>query len=113
MTFNEHQKEWTPSDKIKLIQTANHLLTSPVRFPIMLILYTHTKVTFSELQTLLQLTAGNLDHHLKKLEEANYVVRRKELFPKRTQTMIRITKKGNDSFREYSHRLRAVLNKIE
>ncbi|MFX1286848.1 MAG: transcriptional regulator [Promethearchaeota archaeon] len=111
MTSNEQEN--TSKGRPDLLLSQNNLLTSPVRFPIMLILYTSKKVRFSELQKLLHLTAGNLDHHLKKLEEANYILRKKELFPRRSHTIIMITKVGENSFRAYSEKLRDVLDKIE
>lgn len=113
MTSNEQENTKTPAGKPDLLPSQNHLLTSPVRFPIMLILYTNKKVRFGELQTLLHLTAGNLDHHLKKLEETNYIIRKKELFPKRSYTIIMITKVGENSFRDYSQKLRDVIDKIK
>lgn len=79
----------------------------------MLILFTHKKIRFSELQTLLNLSAGNLDHHLRKLEGAAYIVKKRVLFPKRSQTMIIITELGRNSFKEFSHKLSNILNKVE
>jgi DNA-binding transcriptional ArsR family regulator len=46
---------------------------------IMLLLYLHKKVGFTELQKLLQLTPGNLDHHLRKLTQAGYIKTTKTL----------------------------------
>ena len=39
------------------------------RFTIMLLLYLHKKAGFTQLQKLLGLTPGNLDYHIRKLEE--------------------------------------------
>ncbi|MFX0123449.1 MAG: transcriptional regulator [Candidatus Hodarchaeota archaeon] len=113
MTSNERENTKTPAGRPDLLPPQNHLLTSPVRFPIMLILYINKKVRFGELQRLLHLTAGNLEHHLKKLEETNYIIRKKELFPKRTYTIIMITKVGENAFKDYSQKLRDVLDKVE
>jgi DNA-binding MarR family transcriptional regulator len=113
MTSNEQENTKPSKSKPDLLPPQNHLFTSPVRFPIMLILYTNKKVCFGELQTLLHLTAGNLDHHLKKLEETNYIIRKKELFPRRSHTIIMITEVGENAFRAYSQKLRDVLDKIE
>ena len=50
-------------------------LSSPVRLTIMLTLVLKGHSTFSDLQSLLGLTPGNLGSHLEKLEREDYVER--------------------------------------
>lgn len=79
----------------------------------MILLLNHNKVNFTELQKLLQLTPGNLDHHLKKLEAANYVKTYKKLSSlRRPLTMVEITAHGKKAFEEYIKNLREILNRM-
>ncbi|MFX1283024.1 MAG: transcriptional regulator [Promethearchaeota archaeon] len=84
-----------------------------VRLTIMILLYNHQKVTFTELQRLLNLTPGNLDHHLKKLENSNSIRMYKKIFPQRPLTVIEITETGKKSFHEYITILKGILNQID
>ena len=43
------------------------------RLTIMILLFIHKKINFTELQKLLNLTPGNLDYHLRKLERAHLI----------------------------------------
>lgn len=84
-----------------------------VRFTIMLILYTHKDVAFSILQNLLQLTPGNLDHHLKKLAEKGYVKLLKRFSFRRPITIITSTAKGKKALKRYIQNFRQVLEHID
>lgn len=67
------------------------------------------QITFPRLQELLDMTAGNLSTHLRKLEDAEYVDVEKS-FDKRTPvTYITLTKKGRRAFEDYTETLRNVL----
>jgi len=92
-----------PSDKI---------FTTSIRLTIMLILFSHKKILLNELKSILELTSGNLDHHLRKLETAGYVRTRKSLFPTRLLTIVEITTEGFDAFKEYLSKMKEVLNQI-
>ncbi|MFW9993120.1 MAG: transcriptional regulator [Candidatus Odinarchaeota archaeon] len=92
--------------------TQEDLFPTSARLAIMLFLVNHRKIGFSELQKLLKLTPGNLDHHIKKLEEANYVKTRRSLLSGRAMIVIEITEHGDISFREYIHELKKTINKI-
>jgi DNA-binding MarR family transcriptional regulator len=79
----------------------------------MILLFNHKKINFTELQKLLRLTPGNLDHHLKKLETAKYVRTYKKLSSlRRPLTIVEITPQGKTAFEDYIASLREVLNKI-
>ena len=82
------------------------------RFSIMFLLYLNRTVAFTELQHLLKLTPGNLDHHIKKLEKANYVIMRKK-FSWRPLNVIMITNTGVEAFRSYASYLKKMLKKID
>ena len=88
------------------------IFSEPHRLTIMLILYLHKRVKFKNMQKLLQITPGNLDHHVRKLEQDGYVKTR-YVFSWRPLVAIEITKKGAKAFRDYAIRLRKLLEKVE
>ncbi|MFX0016608.1 MAG: transcriptional regulator [Promethearchaeota archaeon] len=90
----------------------NEIFPTSVRFPIMLILYAHKNVGFTELQKLLHLTPGNLDFHIKRLEGVNYVKTRKSILTGRPLKIVEITKQGELAFKDYINNLRHILKQI-
>ncbi|MFX0066939.1 MAG: transcriptional regulator [Candidatus Hermodarchaeota archaeon] len=96
-----------------MIPPNNPLLASTPRLTIMLILFFYKKVGFTELHELLNITSGNLDYHLKQLANANYLQIKKVISFNRVRTAIKITKHGEDIFRDYTYKLREILNKID
>lgn len=80
-------------------------------FSIMLLLYLHRKVGFTELQKLLELTPGNLDHHTAKLKEAG-LVKTHWMLSWRPLKMVELTKEGAQRFREYAIKLKGLLENI-
>ena len=100
--------------KTDLILPEDKLFTPSIRLTIMILLLTHKKINFTELQKLLNLTPGNLDHHVKKLEKAGYVKVYKKLSHLRSPlTLIEITSTGKLSFESYLMNFRDILNKIK
>ena len=96
-----------------LILPEDKLFTPSIRLTIMILLLTHKKINFTELQKLLKLTPGNLDHHLKKLEKSGYIRTYKKLSPLRSpSTLIELTSSGKQSFESYLKNFRDILNKI-
>ena len=95
------------------IPTSNTIFSISARFNIMLLLYVHKKISFTEMQKLLGLTSGNLNHHLNKLIENNYVDTKKMIFSKRPINMIFITEKGKNKFSEYLQKFKEILESIE
>jgi DNA-binding MarR family transcriptional regulator len=87
------------------------IFSAQQRFTIMLLLYLHKKTGFTELQKLLQLTPGNLDHHVRKLEEVGYVKTR-HVLDWRPLKVIEISKEGSRAFREYAINLRQLLEQV-
>ena len=74
--------------KTDLILPEDKLFTPSIRLTLMILLLTHKKINFTELQKLLNLTPGNLDHHLKKLEKAGYVKVYKKLSHLRSGSLV-------------------------
>lgn len=78
------------------------ILHQPVRTNIVSILAANGEgVSFKELQTLCELTQGNLNSHLKTLEDAEYVEYEKFFEGRRPKTIYRLTDKGKTAFGEY------------
>ena len=87
------------------------IFSAQQRFTIMLLLYLHKKAGFTELQKLLQLTPGNLDHHVRKLEEVGYVKTR-HVLDWRPLKVIEISKAGAQAFKDYAINLRKLLEQV-
>jgi DNA-binding MarR family transcriptional regulator len=80
------------------------------RLSVLTSLVTHPKgVTFSDLKQLCSLTDGNLNRHLRVLEEANMVEIAKGHERNRPQTICRITASGHKRYLEYLSTLEQVV----
>lgn len=66
-------------------------------------------ITFPRLQEMLEMTAGNLSTHLRKLEEASYVRIEKTHRGRTPVTYVELTVQGRRAFEDYTAALRAVL----
>ncbi|MBN2334794.1 transcriptional regulator [Candidatus Bathyarchaeota archaeon] len=78
----------------------------------MFLLYLHRRVGFTELQRLLGVTPGNLDHHLRKLVEAGYV-KTSHVLDWRPLKVVEITSVGAEAFRDYAAGMRELLEQIK
>lgn len=77
----------------------------------MYLLFLKRKIGFIELKELLGLTPGNLDHHIRKLEETG-LVRSRRMLSWRPLVIIEITPSGAETFREYIVKLKGLLSGI-
>ncbi|GAB3148639.1 MULTISPECIES: transcriptional regulator [Microbacterium] len=68
-----------------------------------------TSVSFPRLQELLDMTAGNLSTHVRKLEEASYVSVEKTHRGRTPVTYLSLTKTGRRAFEDYTETLRSIL----
>lgn len=66
-------------------------------------------ITFPRVQELLDMTAGNLSAHLRKLEEAEYVVVTKAHQGRTPVTYLALSKRGRRAFEDYTESLREIL----
>jgi DNA-binding MarR family transcriptional regulator len=66
-------------------------------------------ITFPRLLELLDMTAGNLSTHLRKLEDAEYVVVTKAHQGRTPVTYLALSKAGRRAFEDYTEALRALL----
>jgi DNA-binding MarR family transcriptional regulator len=67
------------------------------------------RLTFPRLQQLLEMTAGNLSTHLRKLEEAGYVEVTKAHERRTPVTSVMLTTTGRRAFEQYRDTLRGLL----
>lgn len=86
------------------------LLHQPVRTRLAAFLATRGEATFTELKSVLEITDGNLDAHIKKLVSAGYLRARKSRDKGRPQTRYALSAAGKRAFRQYVQHLNALLN---
>jgi len=84
---------------------------SQPRFSIVYLLFLKRRIGFIQLRDLLGLTPGNLDHHLRRLEEVGLTKSRRVL-SWRPLVVVEITQKGIEVFRNYIVRLKFLLEGI-
>lgn len=99
-------------DVEELLGELNSTLHEPVRLGVLMLLHLNTSLPFSTIQKGLGVTSGNLNTHLKKLEDNELVTRERTFVETRPRTVIYITEKGRKSLRKYSKSLRNILTGI-
>lgn len=67
------------------------------------------ELSFPRLQKLLEMTAGNLSTHLRKLEDAGYVAVTKTHEGRTPATYVALTPRGRRAFEDYTEALDALL----
>lgn len=67
------------------------------------------RMSFPRLQELLEMTPGNLSTHLRKLEDASYVVSTKTHEGRTPVTYVALTIRGRRAFEDYTQTLRDLL----
>jgi DNA-binding MarR family transcriptional regulator len=90
----------------------NETIHQPVRLRIMAALVTleaGNEVDFNTLRDLLEVTAGNLGAHLRKLEEAGYIAVNKVFVERKPRTFVAATADGRKVFQEHVAALEAIL----
>lgn len=67
------------------------------------------RMSFPRVQELLEMTAGNLSTHLRKLEDAGYVEVTKTHQGRTPVTYLALSKHGRRAFEDYTDHLRSLL----
>ena len=80
-----------------------------MRLGIMVYLSDVDSADFTELKTVLEATQGNLSVHLRKLEEAGYVVIAKSFRDNKPLTRVSITQTGRRAFAAYLEAIGALI----
>jgi DNA-binding MarR family transcriptional regulator len=91
------------------------VIHAPARLRVMVALAalpTGDSLSFSRLQQLLGLTAGNLVTHLRKLEDAGYVTSTKSRQDGLGHTAVSLTYAGRAALEQYTATLRRLLDQI-
>ena len=81
------------------------VFNSIVRVKILALLYGSEYCEFNYLKERLNLTDGNLEHHLKKLEKNGFIELRKSIINGRIKTVVKITEKGRNEFKKYLYEI--------
>ncbi len=68
------------------------------------------RIAYGFIQQTLNLTGGNLTTHLRKLEDADYLVITKEFQDSKPRTWVQATPTGRRAFAEYLSNLERALN---
>ncbi len=90
----------------------NEIIHQPVRLRIMAALVSleaSSEVDFTYLRDLLEVTDGNLGAHLRKLEEAGYILISKTFIDRKPRTFVAATTEGRKVFQEHVAALESIL----
>lgn len=90
----------------------DRVIHSPARLMMMTYLYVVESVDFIFLMRLTGLTWGNLSSHLSTLEENGYVNIEKQFIQKKSHTMVNLTDKGRQAFRDYKQLMLQMLTDL-
>lgn len=88
--------------------TVDRVVHEPARLMIMKLLYAVPEADFLYIQRECGFTQGNLSSHLRKLDEAGYVLINKTFKGKYPLTICSLTKKGRKALEEHVRTLRAA-----
>ncbi len=86
---------------------------NPRRFVIMTILYLFKSMTEGELAKATDIRWGSLSTHLKRLEDKNFIKRKKVITSRGLRTMVEITEKGYITYQEEVKKLSYVLESLK
>lgn len=90
------------------MESLDRLVHEPARLMIMAHLYVLESCDFTFLSNQTGLTHGNLSSHMNRLEKAGYIEVEKEFVGRKPHTMLRLTEKGREAFREYRRLIEGV-----
>lgn len=91
----------------------DRLIHEPARFSIMANLYVVKEADFLFLSRRIGLTKGNLSAHMRKLEEGGYIEVRKGFMGRKPHTVLAITEKGQEAFKNYVSDIKNALHGFE
>jgi len=96
-------------------ETLDPMIHAPARLRIVVSLAALREgdsVSFPRLQRMLDLTPGNLISHLRKLEDAGYLVTEKSDAGRSAGTSIALTRAGRQALDDYTAHLRGILDGV-
>ncbi len=83
---------------------------SRIRLAAVSVLLSTGEAEFTYVRDAIGATDGNLNAHMRKLEEAGYITVRKSFFNRKPVTHYRLSERGKKAFQEYVERLGKFLN---
>ncbi|MGE5400198.1 MAG: winged helix-turn-helix domain-containing protein [Ignavibacteriales bacterium] len=92
-------------------QQLDDVIHSRIRLAIVAVLISVDEADFNFLKEKVNATDGNLSVHLRKLEEAGYILVKKEFVDRKPKTIYTLSKKGIKAFEIYIERLEKMLKK--
>jgi DNA-binding MarR family transcriptional regulator len=101
-----------PSEELQPISAIDPLVHSPTRLKILAYLSIVESADFTFLMHQTGLTRGNLSVNLRKLEDAGYVIIKKEFVDRLPRTLVRLTGEGRTAIQEYRDNMQVVLNEL-
>lgn len=105
-------KDGKTLDAPQILTTLDKVIHEPARLTIMAHLYVVESADFLFMMRQTGLTFGNLSAHMSKLEGAGYIKIVKEFIGKKPHTMLILTKKGRDAFKEYRKNIKQFFNDL-
>lgn len=100
------------SEGVRPLDRIDRLIHEPARLSIMAYLYVVDSADFIFLVHHTGMSWGNLSAHMSKLETACYIEVVKDFVDKRPHTMLRLTEKGREAFREYRRKMKDTLDEL-
>lgn len=97
---------------LRTVIEADKIIHEPARVVLLSLLNAVDSVDFVFLMNQTGLTQGNLSSHLSKLESAGYIEIEKTFHKKRPRTLIRISKTGEEAFRNYLSLMKGFYNSL-
>ena len=88
---------------------ADRLIYERIRLGIMSALSVSESMSFAELKELLRTTDGNLSAHARKLEDAGYIVCKKEFAARMPKTEYSMTTKGKRAFTRHLEHMESLI----
>jgi len=92
-------------------QQLDDIIHSRIRLAIMALLITVDEADFVFIKEKVNATDGNLSVHLKKLEDASYILVKKEFVDRKPRTVYSLSKKGKNAFETYLEQLEKMIRK--
>jgi DNA-binding HxlR family transcriptional regulator len=96
---------------MQFLENFNKAFESKARLGIMSVLMVNDFATFNHLKELLGLTDGNLATHLRALEEARFVLVKKEFIGRKPSTAYSVSEEGKAAFHEHLNALESFLKR--
>lgn len=106
----DEKQEQNP--EVQPLTDIDPIIHAPARLRVMTYLCVVDSIDFVYLKRVTGLSWGNLSTHLTKLEEAGYVKISKTFQDKKPNTMIQLTEKGRQAFRDYKDEMQQVLGNL-